>query len=175
MTLDMKKVAKKIVEKYPYKIVTEAGTNKPATEKSEHLAILVFSVYRVGENFENIPFSKIYHMRRGETKAITVDLINQEGESVCTVPPSKYDKNREEDDFAIERLGFRFDGEADAVVVALILACNGTNGTEKKILLLSKPMTIGEMQKKRDSVVLQDEEDRKAKAMQKIEMLWGDK
>ncbi len=174
MQLDMKEVGKKIVAKQPYTIIMDDhSTDVPATELTQFVDVLTFSVYRVGKNFENIPFALRVDRSRGRREASSVDLINEHGESIETIESSNLQKFNDPAAFNEEKRAFKFKSNSNSIVVALVLTNMTLKGTNKYLLLLSEPMTVGTMQAKRDSVIFEEMEIAKSKSLSRIEMLWG--
>jgi hypothetical protein len=170
----MKEVAKKLASKQPYKIVMDdKDRDIPATEKTRSVDVLTLSVCPVGSNFENIPFSLRTNNKFGYTEYKDVSLIDKDGEVVSEVPASSHNVFRDPASFERESRSFRFDGRDDDVIVALRITISKADRTSVHLLLLSRPMTIREMQSMRDSVVLAKKKKADRERERQIEMLWG--
>ena len=56
-TINLKEVAKAILEKNPYKVIKDEKNREiPATEQTDFLDVLTFSCNQVGRNFQKIPY-----------------------------------------------------------------------------------------------------------------------
>ena len=173
--LDMKEVGKKLVEKQPFKIIMD-DHNKgvPATEYSNFVDVLTFSVYGVGASFQNIPFATTTSTKFCGIETMTVGLVNHEGNIVCQVPSSNYNRFKNPDEYQREKERYKFDCDENEIIVALKLTDNpARGGSYSYILLLKEPLTVKEMQGKRDSSVLSKKKKKENESLDKIEMLWG--
>jgi hypothetical protein len=176
-SIDMSEVAKRLVVKQPYPILMDEHTGMPATEKSTSVDVLVFSVYGVGDNFEHIPYTRTTRSKTLSEDLRHVGLINMHGEEAVFIPASEHNKFRDPSAFERERVNFKFNcgnsAQDEEIIVALKLISVRDGRIGKYILLLSEPMTIAEMQKRRDSVVLTSKKKAEDDRFRKIEMLWG--
>jgi len=176
--IDMKEAGKKLVEKQPFRIIMDDHDKKgtPATEYTNFVDVLTFSVYGVGQNFQNIPFATTTSTKYMGIETKTVGLINQNGDIVCQVPSSEYNKFKNPDEFRREKERFKFNCNDDEIIIALKLTENpARGGSYSYLLLLKEPLTVEEMQKRRDSSVFSAKKKVENESLSKIEMLWGNK
>lgn len=173
MEINLKEVAKLVLEKQPYKIVKESdNSSKAATEQSIFVDVLSFSVNRIGSDFNNFPYGKNTCQPKGYNRSVS--LIGIDGEIVETVACSKYSSTLEEDLLLEEKRKFKFVSDRDIIIVAYKLTAVEVNGKINNYLLfLSKPFTIGEMQDKRDIYYKNAAEERVKKNLQCIKYIWN--
>ena len=171
----MKEAGKKLVEKQPFRIIMDDhNKDVPATEHTMFLDVLTFSVHSVGKNFQHIPYSLVSNYRHTHRETKSVGLINEKGDVVCQVPPSSYNRLSEPDAFRRESEGYKFGCDQDEIIIALKLTNNsGKGGTYSYVLLLKEPLTVREMQERRDASVLGVKKKREEASLSQIKMLWG--
>lgn len=170
--INLKEVAKKILEKQPYRIINDSKTKKPATELSDFVDVLTFSVNRIGENFRHIPFSLSTNPYGYEKKHIA--LIGIEGEIIETIQCSQYSSMKDNDALKKQRKEFKFTSSKDTLVFALKLTEENCKiGTHSYLLFLSKPMTISEMQEKKDAFYKSEDEKRIGKDLDAVKFIWN--
>lgn len=169
--INLKEVARTIVEKQPYKIIKDEETKEAATELTQFVDVLTFSVYRVGRDFRNIPYD--LHENQFITEKKHIGLIGIDGEVIETINCSKYSSTKNSDELKKERKNFRFTSNEDTLIFALKLTeDNSKTGIRNYLLFLSKPMTIGEIQAKRDSYYESETNTRIEKNLAAIEFIW---
>lgn len=169
--INLKEVAKKILEKQPYRIIKDEKTMEPATEKSQFVDVLTFSVCRVGENFRNLPYA--YEEFNFVSKKKDIALIGSDGEIIETIKCSAYSSMKQSDELQKQRKEFKFSSNENTLVFALKLTeDNSRTGVHNYLMFLSKPMTIKEMQEKRDSYYFGENQKRLEKGLQEIELIW---
>ncbi len=173
--LDMQEVGRKIVAKHPYKIVMDSHQDgTPATEQTTFVDVLTFTNHRIGRNFQNIPYSLNREPKYGGVDKYSVSLLNTEGDISEVVEASRYHKYDRPAEFLEEKEAFRFAGDQEEIIVAVILTDKEWNGkVNKYIMLLSEPMTIATMQKKRDETVFGKKKKTEDKRLGQIKTLWG--
>ena len=178
-TLNMKEIAKKIVEKYPFPIMMEQiefknESTKAATEQSKKY--LNYRQDTIGNKFEKFPFTT-YKYQHG-TWEQNLQFIGINGEVIDTCNCSKLTINTNGQEVNKIKREWRLKGKEDDIVVAIISTIVADSyrpeycENNSVVLFLSKPYTVKEINDIRASFYTPLEKERIENALDKIKTIW---
>jgi rRNA maturation protein Nop10 len=169
--INLKEVAKTILEKNPYEVIKDSKTKAPATELSETINISKLGGFDfISEKFDNIPFYTYRNFRGGFKK--TISLIGVDGEVIEVIEPSPF-SSKYCDEHQKYLRDFKFSSNEDTIVFALKITYSAPGEEiENYLLFLSKPITIKTIQELRQSVYNKEDSEKISKDLNSIELIW---
>lgn len=179
-TLNMKEIAKTIVEKYPFPIMMEQiefknESSKVATEQSKKY--LNYRQDTIGNKFEKFPFSTDSYSLGTWKQNLQFIGINGEIIDTCNcLDFIKYSNGQEVNKIRSE---WRLKGKEDDIVVAIISTIVADSyrpdycENNSVVLFLSKPYTVKEINEIRASYYSPLEEQRINESLNKIKTIWA--
>lgn len=171
--LDMRATAKAVMEKIGLPVILEGIGGVPATELSSSINELFVDQSNFGKNFEHFP-TTIKTCMSGNTY-ITHSFVSNKGEVIETVPHLAILEWTDGPEVKRQQENFKFRGEnLEEIAVAVIWDIKkfGGAGRIRELMLLSKPIYIKDIQKRRDDYFQGRKKSLIEKSMSQIEMIW---
>lgn len=152
----MKKIMTDVLTKFPHPLLrVDKNSGKPATELDRYTSSNTISCNGIGKNFENVP-QEANIFSRG-TERIDYDFISKEAVVSVSINGTLTSKMRDMHEFntnvdnatkALNKTNIQ-----DDIIVCVLITVHSPRGKHKYIMMLSEPMTIETIAKKRLSVI----------------------
>lgn len=171
-TINLKEVAKVILQKNPYRVIRDdRNCETPATEKTQFVDVLTFSVHKVGENFQNIPYEGTSTAWGADKKHVS--FIGEDGEVLEEMKCAPLNLMYDNDALKKYRREYKFSSCEETLVFALKLTEDDPKrGIFNYLLFLSKPMSFREIQELRQSVYSEVDSKKINSDLEAVELIW---